>query len=99
MGVSQRRACGAIGQPRSGQRRQPITPDDEVALGADIIERARPYGRYGYREVTVLPRKAGWLVNRKRVRRIGRREGFNLTGTFCSGLLDRIASGRTVGDG
>ncbi len=99
MGVSQRRACGAIGEPRSGQRRQPITPDDEAALSADIIELARPYGRYGYREVTLLLRKADWLVIRKRVKRIGRRKGFNLTGTFYSGLLDRIALGGTVGDG
>jgi putative transposase len=38
------------------------TPDDEVALTADIIEFARQYGRYGYRRITALLRAAGWTV-------------------------------------
>lgn len=45
-------------------------PDDEAALTADIIERARQYGRYGYRRITALLRTAGWTVNKKRVERI-----------------------------
>ena len=53
----------------------PTTPDDEVALTADIIEFARQYGRYGYRRITELLRRAGWPVNKKRVERIWRCEG------------------------
>jgi transposase InsO family protein len=56
----------------------PTTPDDEVALTADIIEFARRYGRYGYRRITALLRAAGWTVNRKRVERIWRREGLKV---------------------
>jgi hypothetical protein len=37
----------------------PTTPGDEVALTADIIELARQYGRYGYRWITALLRRAG----------------------------------------
>ena len=47
LAVSERRACQALGQHRSTQRKTPITPDDEAALTADIIELARQYGRYG----------------------------------------------------
>ncbi|MDR5726292.1 MAG: IS3 family transposase [Terriglobia bacterium] len=78
LGVPQRRACRALGQHRSTQRRLPTTPDDEVALRADIIELARQYGRYGYRRVTALLRAAGWSVNKKRVERIWRREGLKV---------------------
>lgn len=49
LGISERRACRALGQHRSTQRKTPTTPDDEAALTADIIELARQYGRYGYR--------------------------------------------------
>ena len=76
--VSERRACRIIGQPRSTQRRVPRTADDEVALTAEIIELATRYGRYGYRRITILLRDAGWVVNRKRVERIWRREGLKV---------------------
>ena len=56
----------------------PTTPDDEEALTADIIEFARQYGRYGYRRITALLRASGWMVNRKRVERIWRREGLKV---------------------
>jgi hypothetical protein len=32
---------------------------------ADIIELAKPYGRYGYRRITALLRHAGWAVMRR----------------------------------
>ena len=78
LGVSQRRACSVIGQPRSTQRRAPKIPDDEVQLTAAIIDLARQYGRYGYRRITALLRQAGWRVNKKRVERIWRREGLKV---------------------
>jgi transposase InsO family protein len=52
--------------------------DDEEALTADIIAKAREYGRHGYRRVTALLRDAGWAVNVKRVERIWRREGLKV---------------------
>jgi transposase InsO family protein len=69
-----------LGQHRSTQRKIPTTPDDEAALTADIIELARQYGRYGYRRITALLRRAGWAVNKKRVERIWRCEGLKVPG-------------------
>jgi putative transposase len=78
LGISERRACRVLSQPRSTQRRVPQTSDDEAALTADIIALAKQYGRYGYRRITALLRTAGWLVNKKRVERIWRREGLKV---------------------
>ena len=76
--VSERRACAALGQHHSTQRKVPRGRDDEQRLTADIIELARQYGRYGYRKIAGLLRQAGWLTNDKRVERIWRREGLKV---------------------
>jgi len=52
--------------------------DDEERLTAAVIELATLYGRYGYRRITALLRAAGWVVNKKRVERIWRREGLKV---------------------
>ena len=78
LGISERRACRVLSQPRSTQRRRPQTPDDEPALTANIIALAKQYGRYGCRRITALLRTAGWMVNKKRVERIWRREGLKV---------------------
>ena len=77
--VSERRACAALGQHRSTQRKAPQGRDDEERLIADIVELAQQYGRYGYRKIAELLRTgAGWVVNDKRVERIWRREGLKV---------------------
>ncbi len=78
LGVSQRRACRAVGQVRSTQWRRPRLSDDEKALTFAIIDLATKYGRYGYRRITALLRVQGWHVNHKRVARIWRREGLKV---------------------
>ena len=78
MHVSERRACAALGQHRSTQRKVPRGRPDEERLTADLIALARQYGRYGYRKIAELLRRAGWLVNDKRVERIWRREGLKV---------------------
>ena len=78
LGVSERRACRVIGQPRSTQRYQHKVVDDEEMLTRRIIELASEYGRYGYRRVTAMLRNEGWLVNHKRVERLWRREGLKV---------------------
>ena len=78
LSVSERRACAALGQHRSTQRKIPQGRDDEERLTADVVELARQYGRYGYRKIAELLRRAGWLVNDKRVERIWRREGLKV---------------------
>jgi putative transposase len=76
--VSERRACAALGQHRSTQRKVPRGRDDEARLTADIIALARQYGRYGYRKIAGLLEQAGWVVNAKRIERIWRREGLKV---------------------
>ena len=78
MHVSERRACAALGQHRSTQRKVPRGREDEERLTADTIELARQYGRYGYRKIAGLLEQAGWIVNDKRVERIWRREGLKV---------------------
>ena len=52
--VSERRACAALGQHRSTQRKVPRGRTTSERLTADIIELARQYGRYGYRKIAEL---------------------------------------------
>ena len=76
--LPERRVCRVLGQHRSTQRKAPHGREDEARLTEDIIELARQYGRYGYRRIAELLRRAGWLVNDKRVERIWRREGLKV---------------------
>ena len=76
--VSERRACGVIGQPRAPQRYQATVPDDEVGLTAAIISYASRYGRYGYRRILALLWDDGWVVNHKRMERIWKQEGLKV---------------------
>ncbi len=76
--VSERRACTALGQHRSTQRKVPRGRADEARLVADVIALARAYGRYGYRRITALLNAAGWDVGVSRVARIWRREGLKV---------------------
>ncbi len=76
--VPERRACKALGQPRSSQRYSSLPFNDEEPLVARIVQLASQYGRYGYRRITGLLRLEGWRVNHKRVERIWRREGLRV---------------------
>lgn len=78
LGVSERRACRVLKQPRSTQRYQRVQAGDEERLTGRIMALASEYGRYGYRRVTALLRNEGWQVNHKRVERIWRQEGLKV---------------------
>jgi putative transposase len=73
--MSERRACQLVNQPRGTQRYQPTQREDEDRLTQAIVELASQYGRYGYRRITALLKRAGWQVGKDRVERIWRREG------------------------
>jgi putative transposase len=51
---------------------------DQVALRLRIRDLAHARPRFGYLRIWVLLRREGWLVNRKRVRRLYRLEGLQL---------------------
>lgn len=47
-------------------------------MTAAIVALAKRFGRYGYRPVTAILQRVGWVVNHKRVERIWRREGLKI---------------------
>mgnify|MGYP003338964650 FL=1 len=55
-----------------------IVRADEDALTQAILALAAEYGRYGYRRITEMLRRAGWSVGVDRVQRIWRREGLKV---------------------
>jgi putative transposase len=76
--VSERRACRALGQPRSTQRYAPQRRADEPKLVARMSALVRQRPRFGYRRIWALLRAEGWRVNRKRIYRLWRREGWKV---------------------
>jgi putative transposase len=77
-GVSQRRACRLLGQPRATQRQTPKTSAEEERLVRRMLELVRRHPRFGYRRIGVLLRREGWRVNRKRVYRLWRQQGLKV---------------------
>jgi transposase InsO family protein len=78
LGVSERRACQVVGQPRSTQRYEPKEAGDEKPLVKRMKQLSAEHPRYGYRRVWALLRREKFRVNRKRVHRLWRREGLRV---------------------
>jgi putative transposase len=76
--VSERRACKALGQPRSSQRYREKPRGDEGPLVKRVLELVREHVRYGYRRIAALLQREGWRVNVKRVYRLWRKEGLKV---------------------
>lgn len=76
--VSERRACTAIGQARTTQRYRGRKRDQDAALTAQLRRISREQPRAGYRMATALLRRAGMMVNAKRVQRLWRQEGLKV---------------------
>ena len=76
--MTERHACRLLGQWRGTQRYEPLQRNDEDALTRAIVTLASKYGRYGYRRITALLRRAGWQVGKDRVQCIWRREGLKV---------------------
>src|SRR6266542_1960971 len=77
--VSERRACRAIGQSRTTQRRPPrpvLAPEQQLRWR--LREISRDWPRFGYRFAHTLLRREGWKVNRKRLQRLWREEGLRV---------------------
>jgi putative transposase len=78
LGLSERLACRITGQHRSTQRHQPVEPDRDRALRAELRRLSRAHPRWGYRRAHAQLRQAGWSVNRKTVQRRWREEGLRV---------------------
>lgn len=77
-GVSERRACRTVGQPRSTQRYRARKKDDEERIVKKMHELVRRHPRFGYRRIHALLRRMGFRINRKRVWRLWKQEGFKV---------------------
>jgi putative transposase len=78
-GVTERRACRVVGQPRSTQRlRPPVPSDDELALRAWLRAFSKRRPRWGWRRAAREATKAGWRANHKRIHRLWIAEGLRV---------------------
>ena len=75
---SEHRALGSAGAIYTGG----VVPQEygarPSALAMRIRDLAHAWPRFGYQRITVLLRREGWRVNRKRVRRLYRLQGLQL---------------------
>jgi transposase InsO family protein len=101
--VSERHACRLLGQPRSTQRQQAKSREEEERLVTRMLELVRLHPRYGYRRVWALLRREGWRVNRKRIHRLWRQQGLKVPrkqrkkrrlGSGANGCVRRPAQAR-----
>lgn len=74
-GLSARRACrlGGLGRSTFQYRARPGRAKRDQATAAQLQALAQRHPRYGYRRIWALLRRAGQVVNRKRVERLWRR--------------------------
>ncbi len=78
-GVTERRACRVVRQPRSTQPLKPPSPtDDELALRAFLRDVSRRRPRRVWRRAAVEAKKAGWRANDKRIHRLWIAEGLRV---------------------
>ena len=72
--ISERRACRALGQPRSTQRYRPKLPEKDRPLIEAMRRIADERLRFGCERVHPLLNKAGWPVGLDRVHRLWKQE-------------------------
>jgi len=79
--LSIRRQCGLLGLARSGVYRPArIANDDELAIMRRLDELFLAWPFFGSRRMTAMLRAEGWVINRKRVRRLMRVMGLRALG-------------------
>lgn len=77
-GLSERRACGLTGMNRASFRYESAGADDD-GLRQRIKGLAERHPRYGYRMITLKLRQQAVVANHKRIERIYREEGLQLS--------------------
>ena len=77
-GVSQRRACGLLGVPRSTLSYRLRQPEKDAATVAAMRRWSSQYPRYGYRRIRIFLRRDSLVMGLNRVRRLWRQSGLTL---------------------
>ena len=77
-GVSERRACKTLSQPRSTQRFEPQKKQRDRLLVERMHTLATEHPRYGYRRITALLRREGFSASETRVHRLWREAGLQV---------------------
>ena len=78
-GVSQRGACRVVGQHRSTEwLSPPVAGEQERQLRQLLVAFSRERPGWGWRRAAKAARRAGWVVNDERVRRLWREEGLRV---------------------
>jgi transposase InsO family protein len=72
-------ACRALGLARSSYYRNITMSPERRASRQQILSLSREHPRYGYRRVTALLRREGHEINVKRVQRVRRQEGLQVS--------------------
>jgi putative transposase len=78
LGLSERRACRYVGQPRSTQRHELEVAQDDAALRAQLRAFSRQRPRWGYRQAHQHLHDPGWSINRTRTQRLWRAKGLRV---------------------
>ena len=76
--ISERRACKALGQPRSTQRYKPRQPEKDRALIEAMREIVARRPRFGHPRVYNELLTEGWAVGSERVHRLWKQEGMQV---------------------
>ena len=76
MGVSQRRACKALGVPRTTVRYAPKVDEMEAVIIAKLAQHKRNHPTWGYEKMTGLLRNDGFHINPKRTYRLCKENGW-----------------------
>ena len=72
-------ACRALGLARSSYYRNSTVRSESRQLQGQIVDLSQEHPRYGYRRVTALMRRQGQEINPKRVQRVRRKEGLQVS--------------------
>lgn len=72
-------ACRALGLARSSYYRNSAMSQERRQMQGQIMKLSQEHPRYGYRRVTALLRREGHVINAKRVQRVRRKEGLQVS--------------------
>jgi len=72
-------ACRALGLARSSYYRNSAVSLESRQMQGQIVQLSQDHPRYGYRRVTAVLRREGHEVNAKRVQRVRRKEGLQVS--------------------